>query len=233
MSKRSGIFKEGQRIGDTLLTVVGPLNSDSWKLIIVQCECGKELVISYQVAYMGTRYSCGCRRRQRTNRVDYTGLTISNRRGNNNSGRKLRVLGEDDKTQQWQYICECCAETFLVPRGLETHLARALKDISGETCPNYRVFYPTERIEMLVNVLGAMGYQLPPVALRLERAKMLAKYYDLKHVKQGPMGFPLGLYGLPDHPLPKAWMPSVRARIEQEQKQQQTVAEQFDEFGDT
>lgn len=238
MSRNSRVFCSGDKIGDTLLTIVGPVSSNSWRQLIAECTCGKEVVLSYQQAYMATRYSCGCKRRPRSNRVDYTNLTVHNRGGNRNAGRTLHILGEDTETQQWQYLCECCAEIFSVPRGLETGLARAMRDIAGQVCPNYRTYYTTDKIHVLVSILSRMGYRLPNVALKLERIKMLSQYYEPDHVKTDAYGWPMGLYGLPDKPLPKSWMPHLLAEQEQRERAEhaertESVIEQFDEFGET
>lgn len=238
MKKRSNLFVPGQRIADTLLTVVDSVQPNTWRMVIVRCDCGKQFELPYLTVYAGNRYSCGCKKRIRSNAVDHTGTQFSSPRGNGNIGRTLSVIGRDS-AGQWQYICHCCAEIFTLPRGLDAGLVRAMREMATQKCINHKRYYPVMSVEVLVNELTSLGYSLPAVALKTERARMLAKYYKPENIKWHSNGFSInGLRGLPDYPLPKEWLrkkqpvPDLRAEA-QEHSSEQSVAEQFDEFGET
>lgn len=227
MKKRSNIFRPGQRLINTMLTIVDSASPDSWQTVIVRCDCGKQFELPYMTVYARNRYSCGCSQRSRFNAVDHTGAKFKSRRGNGNTGRSLIVTGRTDQGH-WQYICECCAEIFTLPRGLDGGLARSMREIAADTCPNHKRYYGAMTVQTIVNELTKLGYTLPNVALKTERARMLAKYYKTENIKWHPNGFSInGLRGLPDYPLPKEW------RMQKSAPQESNVVDQFDEFGDT
>src|ERR1700761_5402634 len=68
---RSSVFIPGERVPDTLLTVVGPGYKNrwgemTWKEITCLCDCGKQTNIAYAyLAHQPPKYSCGCARRPR------------------------------------------------------------------------------------------------------------------------------------------------------------------------
>jgi hypothetical protein len=144
------MFEPGQRLAGTLFTIVDSAQSNSWREVICKCDCGKTVVLPYQRVYYA-QYSCGCRRRPRADAVDYTSTEAVNGNGNDKHGRKLTVVLFDDIKQQWQYMCHCCSEIFPVPRGNERGLARTLRDIAGQTCPNYREAWHVNRNNELLN----------------------------------------------------------------------------------
>jgi hypothetical protein len=137
MKKRSNLFTPGQRVNGTLFTIVDSVEPTNWHDIICLCDCGNKVVLAYQKVYY-KQYSCGCHRRPRIDSVDYTNTEAVNGNGNDKHGRKLTVVLFDDVKQQWQYMCDCCSEIFFVPRGNERGLARTLRDLAGQTCPNWR-----------------------------------------------------------------------------------------------
>src|SRR5580704_3997715 len=137
MKKRSDFYRPGQKIADSLLTIVDSVRPNSWAEILCRCECGNTVVLTYMQVYAG-KYSCGCRRRIRQDFVDYTNIELTNPAGNNKYGRTLTILGFDTEKQQWQYACSCCAEVFLMYRGGEHGMERNLKDQAGRVCPNWR-----------------------------------------------------------------------------------------------
>lgn len=152
MKKRSDFYQPGQKLTNTLLTIVDSVRPNSWAEIICLCECGRTITLTYTQVYAG-KYSCGCRRRLRDDRVDYTNIEAHNGNGNFKHGRSLTVIGCDITPfgeQQWQYLCQCCGELFFVPRGGERGLARTLRDLAGRNCPNWREpWYVPDDIEWL------------------------------------------------------------------------------------
>ena len=150
MKKRSNFFQPGERREGTLITIVDSVKPDTWDQIICRCDCGKTFTARYMEIYRG-KYSCGCRRRLRDDHVDYTNVEARNGNGNAKSGRSLTIVGLDSETQQWQYMCDCCSALFLVPRGNERGLMRILRDIAGQTCPNYRETWHVNRNNELLN----------------------------------------------------------------------------------
>lgn len=137
MKKRSNKFKPGERRKGTMITIVDSVYPDSWELVICRCDCGKVFEATYMEVWR-YKYSCGCQRRMRVDHVDYTNVEAHNGNGNFKYGRSLTIVGLDAETQQWQYLCHCCGELFLVPRGNERGLMRILRDYAGQNCPNFR-----------------------------------------------------------------------------------------------
>ena len=126
MKRRSNKFQPGQRLAGTMLTVVDSLNPLSWDDVIVDCDCGNRVTIPYMAAYR-RQFSCGCKSRLRQNAPDATGQRYFNKAGNVTEspndgrpiahGRGLTNIMRDPDTQRWIYLCECCAETFIMPGG--------------------------------------------------------------------------------------------------------------------
>ena len=211
MKKRSDIFHPGQRVEGTMLTIVDSVHPDSWREIIVRCDCGTEFRTNYMPVYQG-KYSCGCRRRLRSDSVDITDLCVSNVNGNKKYGRTLAVLGMDPETQQWQYVCSCCAEIFLLHRGDSHSAARVLKELAGTVCPNFRPYYAAEWLEILTNdIQNKLGYRFRGAPGRARQALELAAYYDRKHLQFSRTGELEGFWGMPDKPLPAAMKIKRRA----------------------
>jgi hypothetical protein len=211
MKRRSDKFVPGQRLTTTLFTVVDSTNPLSWDEVICDCDCGNRVTLSYAEAYR-RKYSCGCKRRTSMNSVDYTDMRVHNEVGNRNYGRSLLVVGRDPETQQWRYLCECCGEIYLMPRGHEHGMERALKNIAGTDCPGFRERYAEMDSTRLMNALHARDthlgrerrYYISPV--RQYILDKLAPYYQPKHVRWGKdwkgRKQVEALYGLPDYPLP-------------------------------
>jgi hypothetical protein len=200
MKQRSKIFTPGQRVFDTMLAIIDSVNPLNWREIRCRCDCGKETIVPYWQVYNGTRYSCGCRRRVSYRESDQTGETVSNSRGNHNYGRSIVVLGRDHATQQWEYLCSCCAETFLVPRGNRQGMGQVLKEIARSVCPNFRKYVPWELINGLTSELKLNTRKISGGKDII--AEFLARYYKPQHVERQADGKVLGLWGLPDYPLP-------------------------------
>jgi hypothetical protein len=212
--RKSNVFNIGKKMEGTMFTVMGPGDLGSWSMVRLQCDCGKEVVLPYQQAYYRHTYSCGCRKRPRANAIDYTGTRVYSRIANRNRGRTLVVLGKDEETGRWQYVCDCCAGIFLAPQGMSTGLGGVLKSIATETCPNYRKYTPAEWTVYICNQLVSMGWLVPhtlpgaPKHVHWDavRAWILAPYYDPQFVERNKQGDVTGLYGLPDiWRLPREW----------------------------
>jgi hypothetical protein len=184
------------------LCIVNSVEPSSWRLVNVDCDCGAEIVLTYHQVYYCSKYSCGCTRRPRIDSVDYSGSSVTNMRGNQNSGRTLVVLSLDHETQQWAYVCDCCAQISLVPRGMQRGLMRTLATIAGQLCPNYRPFVPVEYISRLTNQLT--NHRIPG-SWKTDVAHNLVPYYLPAHVKRDRRGVVKGLFGLPDLKLPDKW----------------------------
>jgi hypothetical protein len=191
MERKSNVFNIGQRIEGTMLTILGPVEPSTWMTIRCLCDCGQEIVLSYHQVYY-RRFSCGCKRRERFNAVDYAGFEAYNSAGNRNRGRKLTVIARDD-AGQWQYLCHCCNQLYAVPRGMERGLDRSLKDLAGRECPNYRVLVQANRFDTLTwlipdrNVIG-----------RANIAKVFAKYCTPDQIERNLLGEITGFYIKPD-----------------------------------
>src|SRR5436190_11021507 len=136
-------FVPGERIQDTLFTVVGPGFKDrygrvSYRKIEVCCDpqyggCGQELVLPYYAVYqIPARYSCGCSRRRHWNEKDHTGESVIGYGTN----RKLTILFEDPKSGLWTYVCECCGETGTLARGRGQTTFMKLKAEARKPCRN-------------------------------------------------------------------------------------------------
>ena len=131
------VFKAGERIEGTLLTVVGQGYQNrygklTWKFVRCKCDCGNEVDIPYQHVYAyPPRYSCGCKVRRHPRMVDHTGLSVTR------NGRTLTVLYWDNSAPgNWVYLCDCCAETGIVPYGMGGTIPTKLKAIASRPCPN-------------------------------------------------------------------------------------------------
>jgi hypothetical protein len=191
MPKSSYAFKPGQRIEGTMLTVVDSVDPNCWRMIRCMCDCGTEIVLPYSYVYAG-KYSCGCRRRTRPDAIDHTGREITNRTSPEGHGRRLIVLWRDHETQQWIYTCSCCAQIFLLPRGMERGLFNSLQEIAGQTCPNYLEFVPLDRLERLLCPLGeSRGIS------RQTLAEDWAPHFPSGRVKRDKHGVIEGFYGQP------------------------------------
>lgn len=203
IKSESRVFREGQRVKGTMLTVISQAEPGSWAMILCRCDCGNEVELPYQVVYY-RRYSCGCRKRPRQDAVDYSFVRVESRYGNRNAGRSLIVLDRDAVTGQWTYVCECCARLFTVPRGMERGLLNSMKRLASEECPGYRQFTATEHIVRLTNELVTLGFNIPG-EWKTDVALNLAPYYRKKYIKYNGKGEIAGFYGLPD----LAWLPRV------------------------
>src|SRR5580658_10117679 len=62
MKKRSTFFYPGQRLTNSMLTIVDSVRPDSWDQIVCKCECGNTIVLPYMKVY-SHKFSCGCKRR--------------------------------------------------------------------------------------------------------------------------------------------------------------------------
>jgi len=170
---RASIFREGVRVPNTMLTVIGPAYPGSWSFIKCLCDCGKETTVVYQNLRAG-QFSCGCKRKTRFDAADHTDFTAFTAYGNGGYGRKLTILYYDADNQCWMYLCHCCAEVFQLPRGARRGVQEALYDLAGGNCPNFpgafvRAFEANDRIgftsggarmpnaEMLARKLEARG----------------------------------------------------------------------------
>jgi len=219
VKKRSDLFYVGQRLGkDSMLQVSGSVDPLSWRQVICLCDCGNTVVLPYQHAYAG-RFSCGCRRRIRQDCADHAGLRVHNGAGNNGEGRTLTVLCRDEKTQLWIYLCECCAATFDVPRGMERGVRGSLRGIAGETCPNWIPFYPNggcglsdaywERYGRPVEADYGLAMHNPPGHNSADKDyTWAAPFYKPERVKRGSGGEVLGVYGLPTEGTPPGPRPT-------------------------
>ena len=206
---RKCIFHLGDRVEGTMLTIVRPLRPDSWRIVVCKCDCGKVVELLYNTLFSG-RYSCGCTRKTRTDAVDYTGMTVHNGKGNRGYGRRITILYQNEE-QRWVYVCECCAETFVLPRGMERGIKAGLKDLAVETCPNFKEYYPADHIERLHNAyMAEYGvslfylYRLTTGASRDRLAEELAPYYERRNVKYKRRGGVSGFYGFPTKSAPKS-----------------------------
>ena len=211
MAKRS-VFKENQRLTGTLFTVVGQANEGSWQSILCRCDCGAEVVLTYPQAYYGSRYSCGCAKKLRSNAVDATGQRYWNAKGNKrirvgdgvevSHGRALQIVCRDPETQRWMYVCECCAETFVMPGGQERSPESMLRKLAGETCPNFRPFYSAPFDQMqgcwdaeLGNLCAKVG-----LGMTLMPEDIVPYYTRPEYVVRDKFGSIEGFKGLPDSP---------------------------------
>jgi hypothetical protein len=192
MKRRSEIFQCGQRVEGTMLTIVKPVYPDTWMLVEVECDCGNYIVLPYQRVYY-RQYSCGCTRRVRSNALDYTNMSVHSQYGNRNEGRTLTVLFRDPGTQQWAYVCSCCAEVFVMPPGMERGLRSSLKEIAAQDCPNHLEYTPLERIEHLVQMIGGTKNSARIVIAEQD----LEPRYEQKNIKRDARGQIVGFYGPP------------------------------------
>ena len=211
MAKRS-VFKENQRLTGTLFTVVGQANEGSWQSILCRCDCGTKVVLTYPQAYYGSRFSCGCAKKLRSNAVDATGQRYWNAKGNKrirvgdgvevSHGRALQIVCRDPETQRWMYVCECCAETFVMPGGQERSPESMLRKLAGETCPNFRPFYSAPFDQMqgcwdseLGNLCAKVG-----LGMTLMPDEIVRYYTKPDYVVRDKFGSIEGFKGLPDSP---------------------------------
>ena len=211
MAKRS-VFKENQRLTGTMFTVIGQANEGSWQSILCSCDCGTEVVLTYPQAYYGSRFSCGCAKKLRSNAVDATGQRYWNAKGNKrirvgdgvevSHGRALQIVCRDPETQRWMYVCECCAETFVMPGGQERSPESMLRKLAGETCPNFRPFYSAPFDQMqgcwdseLGNLCAKVG-----LGMTLMPDEIVRYYTKPDYVVRDKFGSIEGFKGLPDSP---------------------------------
>lgn len=130
----SFLFKKGERLLDSLLTIEGPgfenrYHRMTWMFVKCRCICGTELLIKYVNAYQNPPYSCGCKVRLKKNAIDYTGEELAR------NGRTLTILERTD-AGDWKYICSCCAEIFLLRRGGVGTIRAKLLAVARQPCPN-------------------------------------------------------------------------------------------------
>lgn len=228
MKKRSDRFYPGEHRDGTLITIVDSVKPDSWDQIVCLCDCGKVFTATYMEVYRGM-YSCGCRRRLRKDSVDYTNLNARNGSGNEKHGRSLTVIGRDEVTQQWQYLCDCCGSLFFVPRGNERGMARVLRDEAGKVCPNYRfpwyvrpphhAFTEMAKLGIYVqhdpkspdgwyeipsrrsNVARCIALRIPKAGNEYKMAHALVAHYNPEHVLwEGRPRVLVGFKGMPNMP---------------------------------
>jgi hypothetical protein len=204
-----------------MLTIIDSVKPDSWAEIKVKCDCGNELKINYYDAHRHM-YSCGCKRRIRRDAADHTGLRVYKASGNRGAGREIEVVGRDEKTQMWQYLCACCAQIYTLPRGFGYGIVRALEGIAAQVCPNYHEFFPARR----------WCWPLAKYAPEVKKLRLgepyyydwLAQFYDEQYVKRNPKGEIVGFYGVPQRPIvqpPHEWQSQEAAR-----RQSTTLREQ-------
>ena len=130
------VFKEGDRLPGSLLTVIGPgymnrYGRMTYRFIRCQCDCGSQIDIPYQHAYQyPAKYSCGCKVRRQPNQKDYAGKEFKSKL------RSIIVLWFDDSPYGgWVYVCSDCSETFTLPRGGGGTVAQRLEAIVRQPCP--------------------------------------------------------------------------------------------------
>jgi hypothetical protein len=209
MRQRSNAFRPGQRIEETMLTIIDSIDPTTWRMIRCQCDCGTVVVLPYASVFAG-KYSCGCQRRLREDVIDHSGREIRNNSNDGNNpghGRVLTVLWRDQETQQWAYTCSCCAEVFLLPRGMERGLFCSMREIAGQECPNYQAFIPLDRLEQLLCPLGeSRGIG------RTTLAEDWAPHFKPSQVKRDRQGNILGFYGQPSS-VPD-WVVEKRKQME-------------------
>jgi hypothetical protein len=207
---KSSVFKPGERLEGTMLTVAGPGNGKSWRTVKCRCDCGVMVKVPYLRAYQYQEYSCGCTKRVRKNAVDYTGNYVFSERW----GKKLTVLGRDS-AGFWTYLCSCCAEIYTLPRGLERGVMPSLARIAGQRCPEYRVFKSIPRVYM-----EKYGPYMKPENIRRGK-NWQDNGFMLKPDVDGVVhGWPI----VTDYPMPKD-PPQVKTKEE-------PVREDPDGFGD-
>lgn len=131
---KSNVFKKNQRRRGTMITVLGPAEGKDWSVIRCKCDCGNVIELTYHQVYY-CRFSCGCVRKERVNSIDYTGVSAYSAR----QRRTLTIIGRDSATC-WTYICDCCAEIYTLPRGLERSVDASLRRLANQECPEYREF---------------------------------------------------------------------------------------------
>lgn len=204
MRMQSSVFHAGKHIEDTLLTVVGQTYEGTWSTVKCRCECGNVVDLPYQRVYY-RQFSCGCTRRIRSNAVDYADYSVINSVGNHHKGRTLTIIDRDTETQQWQYVCACCAQIFLMPRGNERGVVNSLNKLAGLDCPNWLPFTYVDHIENITWQRPCDRYMFDPMG-REGAAKALVPFYDPKNIKYARDGVIVGFYGPPAKPLPDAWL---------------------------
>ena len=211
MKRRSNKFHPGQRLIGTMLTVVDSVDPLTWDDVVVLCDCGNQITIPYMAAYR-RQFSCGCKHRLRQNAVDATGQRYWNAKGNKrirvgdgvevSHGRALQIVCRDPETQRWMYVCECCAETFVMPGGQERSPESMLRKLAGETCPNFRPFYSAPFDQMqgcwdseLGNLCAKVG-----LGMTLMPDEIVRYYTKPDYVVRDKFGSIEGFKGLPDSP---------------------------------
>ena len=196
---RECVFKAGERVPDTMLTVIGPEYANSWSYVRCLCDCGAEFVVSYQRLRSG-KFSCGCKRKLRPDMADHTGWTTYKAYGNDGRGRKLTILYFDPDSQQWVYLCHCCAEVFQLPRGARRGIQDSLHELAGSICPNFLgefvpAFYANDHIRFASGGSRWVGAEV--LARKLE-ARGLNRF-----VKRDYKGVLEGFYVPPDGSFPQ------------------------------
>lgn len=148
-------FVPGQRLDDSLFTVIGPgymdrFGNESWLKVRVFCDpqyggCGATVDISYGLLYhVPPKYSCGCIRKPRWNEHDHQNTSWTGYY----TKRKITILYFDQTYKGWVYVCECCAEVGVIPQGLGMTTSMKLKAIANRECPNRAVFQSVEQLQM-------------------------------------------------------------------------------------
>ena len=193
-----------------MLTIVQPVYPNTWMLVECECDCGNYIVLPYQRVY-NRQFSCGCKRRSRSDMEDYTGYETFNQAGNEGMGRRLTVLGRGDRGR-WLYVCDCCATVTELLRGGERGLQRYLHDVAGNICPNYLRFYAVERMSSRLpsdyfaafdtRLYRALGLRQLAIDNRLHD-EAVAMFYTPDRVLRDSAGKLKGVFGLPNRPLPR------------------------------
>ena len=204
-----------------MLTVVDSLNPLNWDDVIVDCDCGNRATIPYMAAYR-RQFSCGCRSRLRINAPDATGQRYFNTRGNVTEspndgrpiahGRGLTIVMRDPETQRWIYLCECCAETFVMPGGQDRTPEAMLKKLSGETCPNFRPRYWVSE-EKWHSDLEVVVMRVLPRHYDRDPESLVPYYTNPRHVVRDKFGTVIAFMGLPDSTEFKAAQEANISRI--------------------
>jgi len=200
--------------GGSMLRVVGRGPGGTWREVVCICDCGATVNVPYAQAYNG-RFSCGCQLRLHVDSADHSGVDVRNGAGNNKDGRRLTVLCRDPETQRWLYLCHCCGDIFVVPRGQERGMLRTMEDIAGQICPNWRGRWTSvDRIDIFdgwvdletgerceyVDPHGAWVWPKelwPGDGTRPMAVALLAPYYQPRCIARNAKGEIQGVFGWP------------------------------------
>ena len=219
VKRRSDKFKESQRLSaDSLFTVLTSVDPLSWDRALCLCDtqyggCGREMELTYQQLYR-RQYSCGCKRKILAKEEDHVGYKAWGKGNGREEWRYLEVLGRDEKTQRWLYICSCCAEVFSLARGNARGVQSALQHLAMLQCPNYLQFYAYEdrigfnSIVQLMNLIGHPRYR--------GVEEFAECRYEPEHVARNLRGEIVGFYGLPrslpgDNAINGDWLPASKS----------------------